>query len=182
MSLVKQIESFLGPAVADLGYELLEVEFQHKSAAGGAVVRLFIDRPEPGQEPIGIDDCVAVDRGLSELIDSPEFEALVNREFTLEVSSPGVDRPLRKREHFERYAGQKGRIRTFRALNAEEMRNEAYFSNHARQKNFVGIIAGVDENAVELHVENEKIFIPLELIAKANLDIVDDLMRKQGQG
>lgn len=167
-SLASKIELLFAPQVANLGYELLSAEYLPNTNIGGAVIRLFIENPKG--TPIGFDDCVAVDHGLTPLIESSTFDQLLPNGFTLEVSSPGVDRPLKKVADFERYKGKKAVIKTYRALMLEDLGNAKYFEHHQKQKNFSGTLLGIEGAAVMLKVDKEKISIPFALIAKANLD------------
>jgi len=91
----------LEPAVSGLGYELVELEFA--PAGSGSLLRLYIDAP-PG---ISLDDCERVSRQVSAILDS---EDPIPGQYTLEVSSPGLDRVLRKPEHFRRFAGNRIRL------------------------------------------------------------------------
>ena len=168
-SLVNKIESILGPKVHELGYELLELEYQPKSQNGGPVLRLFVE--SQSGTPISLEDCVTVDHGLDPVIESPEFDQLLPQGFSLEVSSPGVDRPLRKPSDFERFTGHWAQIHTFRPLTEAEMGNAKYFANHQKQKNFFGVLQGITEGAVILEADNARINIPFALISKANLDV-----------
>lgn len=172
-SLANRLEEMVAPQVKNLGYELLDLEYQVKSPQGGPVLRLFIENPSGA--PISFEDCVAVDHGLDAYFESAEFEAVLADTFTLEVSSPGLDRPLKKPNDYIRYEGKKAQIKTFRPLTAEEMANSKYFEHHQKQKNFVGILRGYAEESVELETDNERFRIPFALITKANLDVASQL-------
>lgn len=172
-SLVSRIEALVGPEVKNLGYELLDLEYQPRSSQGGPVLRVFIENPEG--KPISFDDCVAVDHGLDKLFETPEFEAVLSDAFTLEVSSPGLDRPLKKPSDFLRYEGQRAQIKTYRPLTEDEMGNGKYFEHHQKQKNFFGILKGYAGDSVELEADNQRFKIPFALITKANLDVASQL-------
>jgi len=103
MQLVDKIWTICEPAIRELGLELVEVE--HLGAPGGAVLRLYIDR-EGG---VTVADCAGVSREVGHLLDA---EDVMQGRYLLEVSSPGIDRVLRKPEHFERFRGREVRIRT----------------------------------------------------------------------
>lgn len=181
-SAIDRLAPAIGPCVRALGYDLVDLEYQAKSPQGGAVVRLFIDHETEEKGYIGIEDCVKVDRGLTELFESADFQEVFPSEFTLEVSSPGVDRPLTRREHFERFQGKKARIRTFRSLSAAELGDPSYFARNPKQKNFVGILAGWEAENVVLDVDGTRVLIPFELVAKAQLDIADELLQTKNLG
>jgi ribosome maturation factor RimP len=194
-ALIDWIDRLIQP----LGYEVVHLELQsHRQKT----LRVFIDfadsrgTTDSGEEKaIGIEDCVAVTRALDEPLDQiPEIEALLHGAYELEVSSPGVDRPLRQAKDFVRFAKREARIHTFRPLTAEEIGNEAYFSKNPKQKNFFGTLLGVSGDKVQLAVSpgpsaekgkskrkpktnkeaetgaSAEISIPLPLISKANLE------------
>src|SRR5262249_3768044 len=91
----------LAPVVAGLGYQLWELEYQPRS--GGGLLRVYID----SANGISLDDCEKVSRAVSETLDAADP---IPGRYTLEVSSPGLDRVLRTREHFERFAGERVRL------------------------------------------------------------------------
>lgn len=167
-----QIENLLAPHVKNLGYDLIDVEFQ-PGAPGGSILRLFIDSPKG--TGVTHSDCVAVDHGLDTVFESAEFETVLSSTFVLEVSSPGLDRPLKKPADFEKYRGSKAMIKTFRPLTEEEMGNSNYFTHHQKQKNFGGVLKGFSQDSVEMETDKETFKIPLAAIAKANLDIASGI-------
>ena len=167
--------------IAPLGYEVVSVEIQtHRQKT----LRLFIDfgeTPKPnekGETPaIGIEDCVKVSKALDEPLDLvAEIEGIFHGAYELEVSSPGVDRPLRRKKDYERYAGRKARLHTYRALSQDEVGDAAYFAKNPKQKNFIGVLNGLSSENVLLTVGSEgrnagtELKIPLSLISKANLE------------
>lgn len=154
---LRGVRGVLEPAVAGLGYELLLVEAI--GGAGGRILRVTID----AEHGIGLQDCEAVSRRLSAVLDTAEAEgeaaAVLGRAYTLEVSSPGVERPLVKWEHFRRHAGRTVRIRTG--------------GYHLGRRRFVGRLlapAGAAETeVVEVEVDGEVYRLPLEDIQTARL-------------
>ena len=135
------------PVVESMGYELVGVEF-HGSEHHG-VLRLFIDK----EDGITVDDCAAVSRQVSAVLD---VEDPIKQAYDLEVSSPGLNRPLFKGSDFQRFAGRKAKIKLAVALNG--------------RKNFSGVLKGIDDNEqVLIDVDNETFELPLHDIAKANL-------------
>ena len=96
------IEQYAEPLLRDMGLELVEAQFRREGH--GWVVRLFIDS-EPG---ISLDDCAAVSRAIGTWLD---VEDLIEHAFHLEVSSPGLERPLKKIEDFQRFVGRKARVK-----------------------------------------------------------------------
>ncbi|HEX2082889.1 MAG TPA: ribosome maturation factor RimP, partial [Xanthomonadaceae bacterium] len=106
MDKARDIADLLAPTVASLGLELLGVEYL--PAPGGATLRLYIDVPADGEaHAVGIDDCEAVSREVSAQLD---VEDPISGHYTLEVSSPGVDRPLFEAAHFARFAGEQAKV------------------------------------------------------------------------
>jgi ribosome maturation factor RimP len=98
----------LEPEVGAMGYELIELEFH--AHRGGGLLRLYIDRPGTTEaDGVTVDDCAAVSRRASELLEASD---LIRAEYTLEVSSPGSDRPLRTKAHFERFLGSRVHVET----------------------------------------------------------------------
>jgi ribosome maturation factor RimP len=175
-SLAVRLEALIAPQVRALGYDLLELEYLSKSPIGGALVRLFIDHPgtdplDPNAPKIGLEDCVKVDKGLDDFFESATFSAEFPTAFTLEVSSPGLDRPLKQLPDFEKFKTQRAQINTYRPVTAEEMGNPQYFKHHQKQKNFLGVLLGIEGDRIVLEADKERITIPYPLIAKAHLDI-----------
>jgi ribosome maturation factor RimP len=150
----------LEPLVRPLGYEVVHAEIEtHRQR----LLRLFIDFAESNSAKppiVGIEDCVKVARTLDEPLDlDPALSEAMSRIFhgasyELEVSSPGVDRPLRQAKDYQRFEGREVRIHTFRPLTPEELGNPGYQAKNPRQKNFLGTIAGLERTA-----EGEKILI-----------------------
>lgn len=174
-TLEQKLEALIAPSVRSLGYELINVEYQARSPVGGPLIRLFIDFPEnSGEKHIGLNDCTAVDHGLDSLFEQSEFDVLMPKGFTLEVSSPGLDRPLKKASDYEKFTGKKAVVKTYRALTEEELANSAYFVHHKKQKNFIGTLKGMKGEAVLMESDNALIQIPLAMISKANLDLASD--------
>jgi len=139
------------------GVELVEVEYRREG--GQWVLRLFVDRPGG----ITLDDCAKVSRQVGDLL---EVTDPIDHPYTLEVSSPGLDRPLRSERDFERYRGRQVRIKTFAPVEG--------------RKRFHGKLVGLREGKVEVEVEGRLYAISREAISKANLDVEDELLRSGG--
>ena len=139
MSLEKVVE----PVVNGMGYELVDVQ----ASNGGRLLRLFIDKP--GR--VGLQDCAAVSRQLSRVfeVEGIEYERL-------EVSSPGLDRPLRKGADFARFAGQKAEVR---------MRTP----DASGRRKFVGVLRGAAEGRVNLELEGRLVALALDDLERAKL-------------
>jgi len=142
----QELVRLLEPAVEQLGYELCDLEVKFGGRDG--LLRVFIDRPEG----IGLDDCEVVSRQVSSLLD---VEDPLPGHYTLEVSSPGLDRRLTKPEHFRRFTG-------------EDVRVKLRFPKEGR-RNFRGeLIAANDEN-IEVVVDGVTHTLPIATIETARL-------------
>lgn len=131
--------------------ELIHVEYQRE--AGGRILRLYVDKPGG----VTLDDCAAISSQLSDILD---LKLSTEDAYTLEVSSPGPDRPLSRQSDFEKFEGQWATIKTSRPI--------------LGRKKFKGILAGVSASAIHLkteglNMEGGPIAIPLQDIVKARL-------------
>jgi ribosome maturation factor RimP len=141
----------LEPPIEALGYELVDVEFAR--GGQGGVLRIFIDRrAENSGLGVTVDDCARVSHAVSQVL---EVEDPIKGHYTLEVSSPGFDRILRTREHFERFVGE--RIFAELKLPIEGRRR------------YVGVLKQVQGDAILLEVDGKVHSLPLERIQKARL-------------
>lgn len=153
---VGQIRTIAGRVAAGFGLEIFDVQFRRE--APGMVLRVQIDRPGPAateQDSVSVEDCAKVSRDLSAILD---VEDVVPTAYTLEVSSPGLDRPLRGAADYARFAGRSAKIVT-----REKVDGQTFFK---------GRLAGVDGDAVLLDGEDRKRHrLSLGLITRANLDV-----------
>jgi ribosome maturation factor RimP len=133
--------------VEPMGYELVGVE-HFQRGRGGAVLRVFIDH----EKGITLDDCSAVSHQLSGVLD---VEDPVPGQYDLEVSSPGLDRPLFCMEHYERFRGKQAKLRLAEKIDG--------------RRNVKGKIVGVTNGMVRLQIDGETCELPLALIESANL-------------
>ncbi len=174
-----QLIQSISPWVVSLGYQIIHLEVQsHRQK----ILRIYIDHLESlSDKTIGIEDCVKVSKKLSDLLDQlPEIQAALPGDYDLEISSPGVDRPLRFANDFERFTGRDVRIHVYRPLTSEELSHPIYQAKNPKQKNFLGTLQGFQEGKVVLSiktaeytknsVEGIQLTIPLPLISKANLE------------
>jgi len=163
-SVGERARKLLEPVLARDGYELVEVDWVREG--GGFVLRLYIDR-EGG---VGIDDCQAVSRTVEPILDVEDF---IEQAYSLEVSSPGVDRPLRRPQDFGRFAGQRVKVKAFGPLESA--------AGKPLRKQWSGTLRGIRDGRVEIEVDGTIHLVPLDRIAKANLeyDFDADLRRKE---
>ena len=136
------------PVVRGLGYELVGVEFG--GGAGNRLLRVYIDAPGG----IGVDDCAAVSERLSVALD---VDDPIREAYTLEVSSPGVDRPLFAAGDFERFAGETAFVRLSAGVGPEA------------RKRFKGTLGGLDGDEVVIEVDGEVRHLPLDAVEEAHL-------------
>ena len=127
----QKTEELLEPIVSALGFELVDVEYVKE--AGTWYLRAYIDKPGG----IAINDCEVVSRELSDLLDQKDF---IEDSYILEVSSPGLGRPLKKDRDFERSIGEEVEIRTYRMID--------------KQKEFTGVLEEYDSDSVTISYED----------------------------
>ena len=140
------LRAMLEPGIRALGFELVDVEYAR--AGGQNVLRVYIDHPQG----ITVDHCATVSRQVSALLD---VEDPIPEAYVLEVSSPGLDRPLVRREDFERFTGETIKVRMLEAV--------------LGRKNFKGTLVGTDGDAVLVDVDKERFALPIDRIERARL-------------
>lgn len=145
--IVDEVSHVAEPLLHEIGFEMVDIEFQFER--GRWILRVFIDK-EGG---VTVDDCADVSRELGDLI---EAENIVDYPHVLEISSPGLNRPLRKESDFVRSIGKMVRLKMSRPIN--------------RRRNFTGRLANVREGMISLVVDdNNLVELPLKEIDKARL-------------
>jgi ribosome maturation factor RimP len=165
MDLRERLIGLIEPVVVSLGYELVDIEYI--AAGGDATLRVYIDWPggeppvgwvAPGDEEnrsfegIGVEDCEKVSREVSTLLDA---EDPVPAAYSLEVSSPGMDRILRTPAHFQRFVGERVHVELKQAREG--------------RKRYTGQMTLVDGEQIELSVDGEPVAMGLAEIGKARL-------------
>jgi ribosome maturation factor RimP len=148
--IVEKVRAIAAPLAAGEGLELVDVELA--GAGGHTTLRLYIDR----DGGVSLDDCTNVSRAVSAALD---VEDPLQGAYDLEVSSPGLDRPLRTPEHFSKYAGENVRVKAYGPIADAENR-----------KTFAGTLQGVEEGRALIDVEGKLFRVPLEQIAKAHVE------------
>ena len=136
------------PLVAENGMELIDVEYVKEGAEW--YLRLFLDKD--GDEGIDLDDCELISRKFSDVLEEKDP---ITQAYRLEVSSPGIERPLKRTKDFQRFQGEKVQVKTFSEVEGK--------------KQFIGILQETTEETVTLDVDGASIVIPRKQIGKANL-------------
>jgi ribosome maturation factor RimP len=144
---LSQLEDMLRPVVEGLGYEFWGIEY--RSTGRHVLLRLFIDDADDG---ISVEDCEKVSRQVSGVLD---VEDPIQGEYTLEVSSPGMDRPLFRPEHYRAWVGHMVQIKLRMAFEG--------------RRKFKGLLNGMDGDDVAVIVDDHEYLLPFESIEKANI-------------
>lgn len=150
----ERVITIAGPACAAAGYELWDVKFTMEQ--GHWILRIFIDRAAADRE-IDLDDCERMSRELSAVLD---VEDPIPQAYSLEVSSPGIDRTLRTVAHFERYVGEEVKVALERPLVLE---------GGAERRNFKGILSKVEDDHAIVDVDGKPFRLPIRDIEQAKL-------------
>lgn len=146
---VEAVHRLAEPVAAALGLEVVDIEYRREG--GGWVLRLFIDKPGG----VTLDDCAALSRDLSPVLD---VEDLIDHAYHLEVSSPGVTRPLRTDRDLERFRGRRVRVSTYEKI--------------GDRKTFIGRLVSHSAEAIDIEEETVGLVsLPRTAVAKANLEL-----------
>ena len=140
------------PVISDMGFNLVLLEFK------GGVLQILAEEPKTGN--LSLDDCTAINKMLSPLL---EVEDPIPGAYTLEISSPGIDRPLMKAEDFAKYAGYEAKVELDESMNG--------------QRRFRGKIVGVENEFVTMLVDKVEHRIEIGAMKKARLVLTDDLIK-----
>ena len=143
--IAEEVEKFLNPIVTKLGYEIVEVEFAKNH--DGDNLTVFIDKPDG----ITIDDCEIVHKAIDEPLD--ELNPTNDKPYTLNVSSPGVDRPIVTDRDFARNLGKLLEVKLFQAIQ--------------KKKTYVGVLMEFNSETIKLETESGIVSIDRKLISKA---------------
>jgi len=151
----RRIAEIITPVIEDLGYELVRVRLM-----GGQyhTLQIMADKPQGGIE---VDDCAAISTAVSAVLDveDPILDA-----YTLEVSSPGIDRPLTRMKDFEAYEGYEAKIETAEMIDG--------------RRRFKGVLAGVEGTEVLINIEEGTIGLEFDWLSDAKLVLTDELIRE----
>lgn len=156
MTPLDRVREIAARVAADSGLEIFDVVQVRQH--GGEVVRVVVDRPGPASTPeesVSLDECARISEELGTILD---VEDVLPVQYTLEVSSPGLDRPLRHADDYRRFAGRLAKVVTSAPVN--------------RQTAFTGRIRGVEHDAVLFEAEGGKLHhLPLALIRRGRLEV-----------
>ena len=142
----QQLQELIEPLVITLGFQLWGLEFN--AHGKGKLLRVFIDGPQG----VSVDDCATMSRQISSVLD---VEDPISGEYMLEVSSPGMDRPLFNSEQFEQFVGHVVKVKLATSFEG--------------RKHFKGVLRQVDSNEARVVVADFEYSLPMELIEKANV-------------
>jgi len=153
---VEQVRTVAARVAASYGLDIFDVQFRREAA--GMVLRIQIDRPGPAataEDSVSVDDCAVVSRDLSAVLD---VEDIVPTAYTLEVSSPGLDRPLRTVDDFRRFAGRRAKLVMREAVDGQTF--------------LKGQLGGVEGDRVVIDAEDRRRHrVPIGIITRANLEV-----------
>jgi ribosome maturation factor RimP len=151
--LLRRIEDIVAPTIVGMGYELVRVAMSR-----GGTLQLMIE-PADGR-PMDVEACATLSRALSAVLD---VEDPISGSYTLEVSSPGIDRPLTREKDYTRWAGHVARLETAEPIDG--------------RRRFKGTLLGLEGGAVKLKLEDGKeAQVPLSAVTKAKLELTDALL------
>ncbi len=151
------LQDMLEPIISELGYETVRII---TIGQANPTLQIMIDRLD-GKD-IVVEDCAKVSRKVSEVLDEKDP---IKDQYNLEVSSPGLDRPLTKPEHFARFAGYEAKVETDELIE--------------NRKRFKGKIISIDgENTIRFEMDGTEYAIPFDAVSKAKIVITDELLQK----
>ncbi|MEE4174870.1 MAG: ribosome maturation factor RimP [Xanthomonadales bacterium] len=148
MSSSQRLNDLLQPLVEELGYEFVGLEYLNNPKQ--SVLRIYID--SDGDDGVGLEDCEKVSREVAALLD---VEDPIKGHYNLEISSPGLDRPLFTLAQFERFAGEEAKVTAFAPVDG--------------RRKFKGVIEGIEGSTIRMTVDGEAVELEHANIAKARL-------------
>jgi ribosome maturation factor RimP len=151
--LLRRIEDIVTPTIVGMGFELVRV-----AMSKGGTLQLMIE-PADGRS-LDVEDCATVSRAVSAVLD---VEDPIATAYTLEVSSPGIDRPLTREKDYVRWVGHIARMETLEPVDGK--------------RRFKGVLLGLENGAVRLRLEDGKeTLVPLSIVSRAKLELTDALL------
>ena len=153
--LLRRIEDIVAPTIVGMGYELVRVAMSR-----GGTLQIMIE-PSDGR-PMDVEDCATVSRALSAVLD---VEDPIPGTYTLEVSSPGIDRPLTRPKDYARWSGHLARVELFQPIDG--------------QRRFKGVLLGLEDGTVKLRLDDGKeAHLPLAAVIRAKLEMTERLIEE----
>jgi len=162
MDAMKRVEGLITAPLKAMGFEVVRVRM---GSGRRPVVQVMVERE--GGAAVIVDDCAKISRTISAILD---VEDPISGAYELEVSSPGIDRPLVKLDDFRRFAGEVAKVELSRPLSVEGQKG---------RKRFRGKLLGVNEGCVRIAMEDGEFDLPWADIADARLVLTDELMAKE---
>ena len=154
------IYDLVAPTIENMGFEIVRIMM---TGVQKPTLQIMIERQD--RKNLVVDDCAAVSRAISEILDEKDP---IDSEYSLEVSSPGIDRPLTTPEHFARFAGYEAKIETDVSVDG--------------RKRFKGKIIALDaDNTILINMEDNEYKIPFDTVSKAKLVLTDELWNEYVQ-
>lgn len=154
------VEDLVAPVIDGLGFEIVRIA---TLGSQNPTLQIMIERKD--RKNLIVDDCALVSRAVSEILDEKDP---IEGEYNLEVSSPGLDRPLTKPEHFERFAGYETKLETAQEING--------------RKRFKGIVKSIGkDNEIHFEMDGEEYVIPFDAVNKAKLVLTDELLAQYAE-
>ncbi len=154
--LLRRIEDIVQPTVTGMGFELVRVAMSR----GGGTLQIMIE-PADGR-PMDVEDCATLSRALSAVLD---VEDPISGAYTLEVSSPGIDRPLTRPKDYARWAGHLARVELAQPIDG--------------RRRFKGTLVGLEDDTVKLKLEDgSEAHLPLSSVTRAKLEMTDTLIEE----
>jgi ribosome maturation factor RimP len=151
----RRMAEIITPVIEDLGFELVRVRLM---SGKSTVLQIMADRPDGGIE---VDECAAISNAVSAVLD---VEDPILDEYTLEVSSPGIDRPLTRLKDFDSFEGYEAKIETEELIDG--------------RRRFKGKLAGVERDEVLINIEEGTIGLQFDWLSDAKLVLTDDLIKE----
>lgn len=151
----RRMAEIITPVIEDMGFELVRVRLM---SGKSTILQIMADKPEGGIE---VDDCAEISQAVSAILD---VEDPILDEYTLEVSSPGIDRPLTRLKDFEMFEGYEAKIETGEMIDG--------------RRRFKGELAGVEDDEVLINVDEGTIGLKFDWLSDAKLVLTDDLIKE----
>ncbi|PWE33543.1 ribosome maturation factor RimP [Maritimibacter sp. 55A14] len=152
----QRLAEIVRPVIEGLGFELVRVRLMGGATAKAKTMQIMADRPEGGIE---VEDCAQISTAISAVLD---VEDPIEDNYTLEVSSPGIDRPLTRLKDFDIWAGHEARLETAEPIDG--------------QRRFKGVLAGVEDDEILIEVQQGTIGLKFDWLSDAKLVLTDELI------